>query len=253
MMVDIPQENNQDYKMLLGVIKKMNRKKKYVDSIKDSHDVIAYLMIVYNYLTAQRFMDEGVGIFRSAQFKETFVPPQDMPEGVRKFLKNWNSTGGRYSKDIGSHDMLELDAYVHITSPIRRLVDMLNMMMMLDRCGWKMSEKAQAFYARWTSDSSIEYINTTMRSIRKVQNDCSLLKICMDDPTVQETVYEGYIFDKLVRNDALYQYMVYLPEINMVNRFTSRYDKDNLTRQQFKIYVFTDQHSLKRKIRVEVQ
>ena len=51
--------------------------------------------------------------------------------------------------------MLELDAYVHITSPIRRLVDMLNMMMMLDRCGWKMSEKAKAFYARWTSDSSI--------------------------------------------------------------------------------------------------
>ena len=247
------QENNQDYKMLLGVIKKMNRKRKYVDSIKDSHDVIAYLMIIYNYLTAQRFIGEGVGIFRSAQFKETFVPPQDMPEGVRKFLKNWNSTGGRYSKDIGSHDMLELDAYVHITSPIRRLVDMLNMMMMLDRCGWKMSEKAKAFYARWTSDSSIEYINTTMRSIRKVQNDCSLLKICMDDPTVQETVYEGYIFDKLVRNDALYQYMVYLPEINMVNRFTSRYDKDNLTRQQFKIYVFTDQHSLKRKIRVEVQ
>ena len=124
------------------------------------------MMIIYNYLTAQRFIQEKVGIFRSAQFKETFSPPDDMPEGVRKFLKNWNSTGGRYSKDIGSHDMLELDAYVHITSPIRRLVDMLNMMMMLDRCGWKMSEKAQAFYARWTSDSSIEYINTTMRSTK---------------------------------------------------------------------------------------
>jgi len=51
----------------------------------------------------------------------------------------------------------------------------------------------------------------------------------------------------------LYQYMVYLPEINMVNRFTSRYDKNNLSKQNFKIYVFTDQHSLKRKIRVEVQ
>jgi hypothetical protein len=75
----------------------------------------------------------------------------------------------------------------------------------------------------------------------------------MDDPQVQETVYDGYIFDKLVRNDALYQYMVYLPEINMTNRFTSRYDKENLTKQKFKIYVFTDQHSLKRKIRVEVQ
>ena len=62
-----------------------------------------------------------------------------------------------------------------------------------------------------------------------------------------------FIFDKLERNDALYQYMVYLPEIDMVNRFTSRYNKENLTLQRFKIYVFTDQHSLKRKIRVEVQ
>jgi hypothetical protein len=39
----------------------------------------------------------------------------------------------------------------------------------------------------------------------------------------------------------------------MVNRFTSRYDKQNLSKQTFKIYVFTDQNSLKRKIRVEVQ
>ena len=92
-----------------------------------------------------------------------------------------------------------------------------------------------------------------MRSIRRVQNDCSLLKICMDDEDTLNTIYDGYIFDKLVRNDALYQYMVYLPGLNMVNRFTSRHDKINLTKQQFKIYVFTDQVSLKRKIRVEIQ
>ena len=92
-----------------------------------------------------------------------------------------------------------------------------------------------------------------MRSVRKVQNDCSLLKICMDDSKILDTVYEGYIFDKITRNDALYQYMVYLPELNMTNRFTSRHNKTNMTKQKFKIYVFTDQVSLKRKIRVELQ
>ena len=60
-------------------------------------------------------------------------------------------------------------------------------------------------------------------------------------------------FDKITRNDALYQYMVYLPELNMTNRFTSRHNKTNMTKQKFKIYVFTDQVSLKRKIRVELQ
>jgi hypothetical protein len=116
-----------------------------------------------------------------------------------------------------------------------------------------MSPKAKLFYERWTHESSIEYINTTMRSIRRVQNDCSLLKICMDDDKILNTIYDGYIFDKIIRNDALYQYMVYLPELNMVNRFTSRHNKDDLSKQQFKIFVFTDQVSLKRKIRVEIQ
>jgi len=247
------QENFPDYKELFKTISIMNKRKKYTDSIDSSHDVVAYLMILMNYLSAKELIKLKCGVFRSAKFNQSFVPPEELPKGVKKFLKNWNSQGGKYSKDVGDHDMLELDAYVHITSPIRRLVDLLNMIILQDKLGWKMSVKSKEFYERWTNDSSIEYINTTMRSIRRVQNDCSLLKICMDDLQVQETVYDGYIFDKLVRNDALYQYMVYLPEINMTNRFTSRYDKENLTRQKFKIYVFTDQHSLKRKIRVEVQ
>jgi exoribonuclease R len=247
------QENFPDYKELFKTVSIMNKRKKYTDSIDSSHDVVAYLMILMNYLSAKELIKLKCGVFRSAKFNQSFVPPEELPKGVKKFLKNWNSQGGKYSKDVGDHDMLELDAYVHITSPIRRLVDLLNIIILQDKLGWEMSVKSKEFYERWTNDSSIEYINTTMRSIRRVQNDCSLLKICMDDPQVQETVYDGYIFDKLVRNDALYQYMVYLPEINMTNRFTSRYDKENLTRQKFKIYVFTDQHSLKRKIRVEVQ
>ena len=247
------QENFPDYKELFKTVSTMNKRKKYTDSIDSSHDVVAYLMILMNYLSAKELIKLKCGVFRSAKFNQSFVPPEELPKGVKKFLKNWNSQGGKYSKDVGDHDMLELDAYVHITSPIRRLVDLLNIIILQDKLGWEMSVKSKEFYERWTNDSSIEYINTTMRSIRRVQNDCSLLKICIDDPQVQETVYDGYILDKLVRNDALYQYMVYLPEINMTNRFTSRYDKENLTRQKFKIYVFTDQHSLKRKIRVEVQ
>jgi len=248
------QESNIDYKMLFQQIKMMNSKKKYVDSIDTSHDVIAYLMITMNYISAKELIKLNTGIFRSAKFGSNFTPPDNVPKSVKKFLKHWNSLGGKYSKDFGEHDMLELDAYVHITSPIRRLVDLLNIMTLQDKLGlYTMSVEAKEFYERWTHDSSIDYINTTMRSIRRVQNDCSLLKICMDDEKVLKTIYEGFIFDKLIRNDALYQYMVYLPELNMVNRFTSRHDKTNLTKQQFKIYVFTDQVSLKRKIRVEMQ
>ena len=40
------------------------------------------------------------------------------------------SSGGTYVKykNIEGHEILDLDAYVHITSPIRRLVDLLNIL-----------------------------------------------------------------------------------------------------------------------------
>ena len=167
----------------------------------------------------------------------------------------WNSSGGNYCnfENIQGHEVLDVDAYVHITSPIRRLADLLNIMVLQDCEGlYTMSENAREFYDYWTSDSSLEYINTTMRSIRKVQNDCSLLQICMENEEILNQIHDGYIFDKILRNDALFQYMVYLPELKMVNRFTSRHDKLNLSAHKFKLYVFIDESSLKQKLRVVV-
>ena len=65
-------------------------------------------------------------------------------------------------------------------------------------------------------------------------------------------IYDGIIFNKIIRSDALYQYMVYLPKLNMVNRFTSRYDKQVFGKEKFKIYVFVDEVRLKQKIRVDM-
>jgi hypothetical protein len=47
--------------------------------------------------------------------------------------------------------------------------------------------------------------------------------------------------------------MVYFPEFKMINRFTSRHDKENLSAQTFKLYVFMDENQLKQKIRIELQ
>jgi exoribonuclease R len=247
------QENYADYKKLFGIVTQMNKINKYSESIDNSHDVVQYLMINMNYLSAKELINLESGVFRGAKFNDTTVSTEEMPSGVKKFLKNWNSSGGKYSKKFGDHDMLQLDAYVHITSPIRRLVDLLNIMTLQDKLGLLvMSDKARTFYERWTSDSSIEYINTKMSSSRRVQNDCNLLEMCMNDSDILDNVYDGYIFDKLQR-DEKNQYTIYLPKLNMVNRFTSRHIKKNFTKQKFKIFVFTDQYSLKRKIRVEMQ
>ena len=171
-----------------------------------------------------------IGIYRSVKGNKNFVPPTHLPKNIAKFLKMWNSFGGSYVQyeNIQGHDLLDLDAYVHITSPIRRLIDLLNIMVLQDSLGLLgFNENMKMFYTKWTEPTSFDYINRTMRSIRKVQNDCHLLKFCMTHGDICDRLFEGFIFDKIVRGDALYQYMVYLPELKMVNRFTSRYEKEN--------------------------
>ena len=114
----------------------------------------------------------------------------------------------------------------------------------------KFTNKSKAFYDKWHTNDSIEYINTTMKSIRKVQNDCSLLNICYKDKNLTKTIVNGYIFDKLKRNDNLYQYIVYIPNLKMTNRLVSTKDLDNLCNYNFKIYIFMDEIHLKQKIRL---
>mgnify|MGYP001207691218 FL=1 len=236
----------------------LNKKKEYnyIDTIQTSHDVIAYLMIWMNYTSAKELVKNKCGLFRSSKMNDTFQPPLNIDPNIQKFLKIWNSYGGKYGKykDLERHDMLELDAYVHITSPIRRLVDLLTMMELQETLGLvKWGEEATQFYNHWTSDTSVKYINTTMRSIRRVQNDCLLLNICSTNKEILEKTYDGFIFDKINRNDGLYQYMVYLKELKMTNRITTRHDLNNYTFQEFKIYIFHDQERLKHKVRLEFQ
>ena len=50
------------------------------------------------------------------------------------------------------------------------------------------------FYNKWTSDKMIEYINVTMKNIRKVQNDCNLLKVCYEDKSLPDKEFDWFSF-----------------------------------------------------------
>ena len=150
---------------------------------------------------------------------------------IRNFLKGWNSSGGNYCKiaDCKSHDALNLEKYIHITSPIRRLVDLLNIIDIQAILNLAIfTPNAILFHESWTTNEQIRHINSTMRSIRKVQNDCNLLYMCSNQSEILTKTHRGFIFDKMKRNDGLYQYMIYLPEIKMVNRLIARQDKNCL-------------------------
>ena len=144
-----------------------------------------------------------------------------------------------------------MDAYIHITSPIRRLVDLLNMIQFQQVTGIiKLSVNVDKFYEKWLGD--IDYINITMRSIRKIQCDCTLLDLCHNNPQVMEKKYDGYLFDKINRNDGLYQYVVFLPELNLSSRITIRDNFENFECKKFNLYLFNNEEKFKKKIRLQI-
>ena len=142
---------------------------------------------------------------------------------------------------------MNMDAYVHMTSPIRRLVDLLNMIQFLRT---ELSEEAQTFLSKWLNQ--LDYINLTMRSIRKVQSDCFLLDLCQRSALAMESIFESYLFDKIERQDGFYQYMVYLPELKLTSRIIVRENVEEYERKMCKLFVFNEEETLKKKIRLQI-
>jgi exoribonuclease R len=246
--------NNDKYKHLFDTTKKISKKFKYINNVRNSHEVVCYLMILMNYYCATEMIKYNTGIFRSTVMKRDFLVPDTVPEDVAKYIKIWNSASGQYIDgseiSVKRHELLDMEAYIHITSPIRRLVDLLNIIKLQKTINIiTLSDNAYNFYDKWLND--LEYINVTMRSIRKVQCDCTLLDLCANVPETMEKEYDGYVFDKINRNDGLYQYIVFLPELKLSSRITLRDNFDNFDNKKFKLYLFNDEENFKRKIRLQ--
>ena len=243
------------YNEILDVTQRLSIKNRYIANVRNSHEMVCYLMILMNYHCAKELIKTNSGIFRSTIMKREVSVPDFVPEEVGKYIKIWSSASGQYingSEIIDTrHELLDMDAYIHITSPIRRLVDLLNIIRFQHVTGIiTLSEMSEKFYNKWLGD--IEYINITMRSIRKIQCDSSLLDLCFNNPEVLEKEYDGYLFDKIARNDGLFQFVVYLPELKMTSRITLRDNSDNFICRKFKIYIFNDEEQFKRKIRLHL-
>lgn len=246
---------DEQYIWMFNEMQNLCKNIKIISTIKDSHDLINYLMVFMNSTCAEKMLDFKQGIYRSLTLNNMREIPENVPEDVTKFLKLWNCSSGQYStfSEQQGHILVRegVESYIHITSPIRRLVDLLNSIKFQKLMGiCNFSSDADDFYTKW--ENRLEYINTTMRAIRKVQNDCTILNMVTTKPEMLTNSYEGYVFDKIRRNDGLYQYIVYLHRLKILSRITARNDLENYECVSFRIFVFNDETSLKRKIRLQI-
>ena len=247
-----------DYNVLLKSVSKMNivKDQHFCDSVNDSHELVSYLMILMNYYCSQQLITSKNGIFRSLKFKENdYHIPDTLPTEIKRFIKIWTSNGSKYvlydENEDKRHDMFKFDEYVHITSPIRRLVDLLNIIQIQINLGLiEKNDDIDVFLDKWINSDSIKYINDTMRSIRKVQNCCALMHKCTTDKSVLETEYNGCIVDKMERNDKSYQYIVYITNLGYVGKMICFEDFEMYSVQKYKLFYFQDGDTLKKKIRI---
>lgn len=246
------------YKLLLLTVVKMVTKYPYIGNIGDSHDVVCYLMILMNHLAARDLLRFGHGIFRSttnnsevSTINNTSTVAIALPSDVLQFINIYRTTSGSYTTvdKVSAHSILGLDAYIHITSPIRRLVDILNMIKFQEIIGFKLSDSAIQFYDAWIKD--IDYINTSMKLLRRVQNDCNLLNIFYKNPDSLLTTYSGYCFDEKALDNGLYKYNLYLPELKTTS-FVICSKLVLLSEYQFKLFIFNNEDKMKKKVRLHL-
>ena len=249
---------NQDYQRILLQAKQLNDKLCYSNPINDSHDVVAYFMIFMNYECAKALQQRKCGIFRSAHTTEDttahtteHTTEHIIPTNISKLITNWKYSSGQYC-DIDTlepHKLIGggLEVYTHITSPIRRIVDVINMSLLQLN-----TENAMEFCRKWLN--KINFINTSMKAIKKVQNNCMLLsKYCLgQNVKLPRTALQGYLFDREpnTNNYNVYKYNVYLPEYNMFTTYKTSEQIDNYTSRMFTLHMFMDEASLKQKLRL---
>jgi exoribonuclease R len=242
------------YLKLMGVCDMLHKKQPYIENIKDSHDLVAYLMILMNHRAAIHLKQHKNGIFRNQIFMEN-TEPQTPHTEITKFIKLWKFSESKYclyERNMG-HSMIGtgLEAYTHITSPIRRLVDLLNMIQLQKNLGLFSSTGSSMFLLKWANQ--IENINKSMKDIRRVQNDCLLLHTLESTPELLEKTYTAYLFDKTLHSRDVYQYNAYLPELKLVSKIKSNTEFGQYHKTNVELFLFVGEESIKRKIRLELK
>lgn len=204
-----------DYKGLLAIVRKLNNESavRYLPTIQNSHDLVEYCMLFMNRECAKILQAKKTGIFRSATRK---TATQFEPE-LQELLQN---VAGEYCSydNLKPHALIGCESYLHITSPIRRLVDIVNMLeIQAALIPW--SPAAQTFISKWKTADNLAQINKKTKAARKLQNEIEVLQAYQKNP---ERIYVGIVFNKraCVSSTAcasnMYQYSVYIPETKVL-------------------------------------
>ena len=221
--------SNANYIQLLQTVQTTFNK-----NIQQSDELVETLMIFMGEKCAEQ-MDNGIYLL------------QTEPTTIEKH-KSYKSFNSLYVLEKNEKP------YMHITSPIRRIVDIVNMTQFIINI-----ESERSIPSSFSLEiqeyvcnvkQNLNQLNTTMKSIKKTQSQCRLYYLFKNQPI--NKLYNGIIFDKReTKTPDIYSYSVYLTEYKFTTTIKTRECEEK--EENFHLYLFHDATTLKQKIKLQIQ
>ncbi len=240
---------NEHYKTLLKTTTSID------NSITESHSLVSYWMIQTNVFFAGLLKTKNVGIFRSSSLKTeiTDIPKTLFTNSEYNMLKSFKTTHCEYvnaNKDL-HHVVMGVDVYTHITSPIRRVVDIYNQLCFQYYYGLidTLSQDASCFLELF--GEMIHDINAQAKKIKKVQNSCNLIEMVSNKPELLNAEYAGIVFDRKASKLG-YEYNIFIPSLNIFSRTKTDVSIDNYSKVNLSIYYFSSENQVNNKVKIQI-
>ena len=254
---------------------KNNEKISSIGKIENSHDVVEYLMILMNTCTAKYCHEHKMGIFRkSSQLKHSQSQSQSQSHINEKklifdIIKRYNYSACIYElyneNQIFRHEHLNVDCYMHITSPIRRVIDFINMteIICFQNPNIKENDKIIHFLNSWKSAENIQQINTTFKNIKYIQNESKILDMfynAEDKDTFLLKEHVGYCIEE---EDAqaevdFIRKLIHIPSLNITTSLKLHKNDPRLihislySKSKYKFFIFKDAYDEKQKLKIDL-
>lgn len=257
-----------NYNKLFDVVKNINSHYKSFDScqtINDSHDVVAYLMTFMNFFVADWLREHNLPcIYRVNKKRDISKLPTHLTHLERKI--------GNYAGEYCYYDETDLSCltsntkdttiWTHITSPMRRLADLTNMITISLYIQPEKFDCLTTF--RDYCLSIVKRISNEYKLSRRVSLDCELFSFAKQNMSnhIDDKIFTGIIIDTSfdtedTTNYTKFNYTIYIEELSrMFNINVCEYDcqtKYNLYDSvNCKIIMFDEAHNIKQKVRLMI-
>lgn len=245
-----------EYKLLCNKVQSLVDNKKNIASntkmnVSTSRDLVEYLMITMNYQVVLFTRSHSCGIYKAItppnmnDYSDEFIQNPKMMEYMKRG-KFGQSKYITFAIDVA----LVQNLYLPITSPIRKIVDLINLTVIQQVNNVIVFLRdAVDFCNTWSEKTEI--ITQRMKETKRLEYECKLLKTCSDSLANE---YEGIIVDIITENDTT-KYTVYLPELEVSLRMKGVEPNKCLlgTSNKYKLYVFEKETTLVKKIRLSLK